>query len=202
MITSRHHSFARLLFAPYLRYLFRKYFHRLNIPASVEGLEQGKSILLIANHFSWWDGFFWYQVNKLVFRKNFHIMMLEEQLERFWFFKYLGAFSVKKNSRSVLKSLEYAANLLEDPDNMVVIFPQGEIEVPWIHQMNMGKGAAHIWKKAQVKAQLVYGVVLTHYGSQPKPTATFYMQPAQSTTAFAHYYHKVMQQAATDLREE
>ena len=62
-------------------------------------IDSGRSILLLANHFSWWDGFVLFQINRLYFRKKFHVMITEENYQKVWFLKYLGSFSVKKNSR-------------------------------------------------------------------------------------------------------
>jgi 1-acyl-sn-glycerol-3-phosphate acyltransferase len=53
-------------------------------------------VLLLANHFSWWDGFLLYYINQKVFRKQFHVMVIEETVQKVGFFKYMGAFSVNK----------------------------------------------------------------------------------------------------------
>jgi hypothetical protein len=54
-------------------------------------------------------------------------MVIEETVQKVSFFKYMGAFSVNKNSREMLASLNYAAELLNDPQNLVLIFPQGKL---------------------------------------------------------------------------
>lgn len=54
-------------------------------------------------------------------------MITEENYKKVWFLKYLGSFSVKKNSRSAIETLEYAGKLLNEPDNLVLIFPQGKL---------------------------------------------------------------------------
>lgn len=120
--------------------------------------------------------------------------MLEEQLSRFWFFRFLGAFSVRKNSRDIMESLHYATELLQDPENLVLIFPQGAIQVPWVSKPETGKGADYIWKKSQTHANLFYGAVLTHYGSQPKPTASFFVQQAQEVASFADFYTQLLRE--------
>ena len=63
-------------------------------------LDANRAILLLANHFSWWDGFFLFYLNRIFLHKRFHIMVSEENYHSVWFLKYLGAFSAKKNSRS------------------------------------------------------------------------------------------------------
>jgi hypothetical protein len=53
-------------------------------------------------------------------------MMLEDQLKRYWFFKYTGGFSVKKKSKSITETLNYTQELLSDGKNLVLIFPHGQ----------------------------------------------------------------------------
>jgi len=201
MIKARHATWARFIFEPYLNHIFRKHFHLLQWPESFPEENGTRSILLVANHFSWWDGFFWYKANQILFKKKFHIMMLEDQLERFWFFRYLGAFSVRKNSRYALKSLEYAAELLEDPENLVVIFPQGSIHVPWAKEVHTGKGAERLWKRAHTHSRLFYGNVLTHYGANPKPTATFFVEEASSVQGFAAYCQAMLHKTEKEWKD-
>ncbi len=58
-----------------------------------------------------------------------YLMMEEAQLRRYFFFSWIGCFSVdRQNMRSAMQSLHYAAKLLKvRPGRMVGIFPQGEI---------------------------------------------------------------------------
>jgi 1-acyl-sn-glycerol-3-phosphate acyltransferase len=53
---------------------------------------QGHSILLLTNHFSWWDGFFanYAAFNNL--KRRLYIMMQHDHFLQHWYFKYLGAF--------------------------------------------------------------------------------------------------------------
>ena len=67
--------------------------------------DRGKAILLIANHFTWWDGFIQGVLNQNRFQRNFYVMMLEEQLRKFPILRTTGAFSIRKHSRSMLESL-------------------------------------------------------------------------------------------------
>jgi hypothetical protein len=51
--------------------------------------------------------------------------MPEEQLATRMFLNKAGAFSIKPGSRSAIESLNYASSLLYEPENLVVVFPQG-----------------------------------------------------------------------------
>ena len=74
-------------------------------------------------------------------------MMLEEQLRRHWYFNYTGGYSVKKHSRSALESIDYTAELLTDPGNVVLLFPQGEINSLYKDTFVFEKGIERMLKK-------------------------------------------------------
>jgi len=60
-------------------------------------IDPKRAVLLLSNHFSWWDGFLLFQLNRLFLHKKFHILVTEENYRSHGFLKYLGAFSVKSN---------------------------------------------------------------------------------------------------------
>jgi hypothetical protein len=124
MIPARPHSGFQRLFQVYLSLRFRLSFraillHGAEIPHT--------PFILIANHLSWWDGFWAYHVVQNFWRKKFFVMMLEEQLKRFPFLSWLGAFSLKKEGFGIRESLSYSLSKLSEPNNVVLIFPQGRI---------------------------------------------------------------------------
>lgn len=99
--------------------------------------------------------------------------MLEEQLLRHRFLNYTGGFSVSKNSKSVLESLNYCNELLMHPGNMVLIFPQGKIESQHQHQFSFGKGIERIiGSKRDGALQVLFVSNLVDYFSNRKPTLT------------------------------
>ncbi|GAC1379486.1 MAG: lysophospholipid acyltransferase family protein [Ktedonobacteraceae bacterium] len=109
----------------------RKYFDRVYFRIRGEYTDEQRatlSILIYANHSSWWDGYVVALVDRLLGTDGY-LMVEEAQLRRYFFFTWLGCFSVDRhNTRSALQSLKYAATLLkEQPARMVSLFPQGEI---------------------------------------------------------------------------
>ncbi len=56
-------------------------------------------------------------------------MMLEEQLRKRMYLNKSGGYSVRKGSRSILKSLDYTAELLKEKKSLVLMFPQGKIRI-------------------------------------------------------------------------
>lgn len=102
-------------------------------------------------------------------------MMLEEQLHKNWFFKYTGGFSIRKNSKTVIESLNYTAELLANKKNMVLIFPQGEIGS--MHDANFvfEKGISKILQRTKNEIQVIFVANLIDYHSNVKPTLHAYM---------------------------
>ncbi len=139
-------------------------------------IDQSKSILLIANHFSWWDGFVLFQINRLYFRKNFHVMITQENYQKVWFMKYLGSFSVKKNSRSIIETLEYAGHLLDDPKNLVLIFPQGKLYSGHVEQIQFEKGLMNLINVSSKTFQYIFAASFTDYFENRKPTINCFLQ--------------------------
>ncbi|RZL44699.1 MAG: hypothetical protein EOP00_19260, partial [Pedobacter sp.] len=79
------------------------------------------------NHFSFNDGPMLHYICRKALKKEFKVMVLEEQMLLFKPLKYVGCFSVNKKSRTLVESLDYAASLLSDKQNMLGIFPQGGV---------------------------------------------------------------------------
>lgn len=138
--------------------------------------EADKSILLLANHFSWWDGFLLFQINRIYFKKKFHVMVTEESYRKIKFMKYLGSFSVRKNSRSVIESLEFAGELLNDPLNLVLIFPQGKLYSNHTDQIKFEKGLMNLINSSQKKFQYLFAALFIDYFEHRKPSVYCYLQ--------------------------
>src|SRR3954463_8204485 len=109
MIYPENNKTVRWFFHQYIKWIIAKNFKKVNF--NDIQLDNTRSVLLLANHFSWWDGFILYYLNIKLLKKHFHIMVLEDTMKQVGFFKYMGGFSVNKNSRSVAHSLNYAAEL-------------------------------------------------------------------------------------------
>lgn len=102
-------------------------------------------------------------------------MVLEDQLRKYWFFRFKGAFSVRKNSRSSIESISYAAKLLDDPANLVLIFPQGRLQSMHVSEPAFQKGVFRLIEKIQGPCQVIYCATVLEYLESFKPTAHFYL---------------------------
>lgn len=158
----------------YIKWIVGKTFHE--IPFNNIEIDKNRSVLLIGNHFSFWDGLILYCVNDKLLKKKLHVMILEETARKERFLKYVGAFSVKKDSKSIVQSLDYAAELLDDPTNLVLMFPQGKLYANFVTNIHFEKGIMRIIEKAAGNFQLIFASIFIQYFKHKKPTATVYLK--------------------------
>ena len=145
MIRADHKRWAELIFDPYLGRILKKDFSHFYISKGMPELPGDTGLLVTPNHISWWDGFFIYHCMKRYSRRKIHLMMLEEQLRQFPFFRYLGAYSIDPGVRkAVRESLEYTKENLVRPDSYTVVYPQGEIVPQDTSPLSFQKGIVHI----------------------------------------------------------
>jgi 1-acyl-sn-glycerol-3-phosphate acyltransferase len=96
-------------------------------------------------------------------------MMLEEQLDTRMFLNKAGAFSIKRGSRSVVESLQYASALLHEPENMVAVYPQGTISSIHRRPVRFEKGVERIITGASDMLMILFYVALPDWYSEKKP---------------------------------
>ena len=173
MIPARRNVFLSNLFARYMKYRMRKAFNQIVVMPFTP--QPGHSILLLCNHFSWWDGFFGNYLAYWHLKRKLYIMMQLDHLEKRWLFNYFGGFSIEKGSRETVKSLQYAAELLSNPENLVVIFPQGELISNHATEVIIERGIERVIKNIKGPCQVVYSCVLIDYFESLKPSAYFHL---------------------------
>ena len=174
MLKSRHHFIVYPFFQHYTRYLLKTRYHSVSIENHFA--DNGNAVLLIGNHVGWWDGFWAMYLNLKVLKRKFHFMMLEEQLLKYRFFNYTGAFSVDKGSRSVVESIRYASELLNDSKNMLLMYPQGRLHSMYEHHFQFEKGIERMLKNRERKVQVVFSANLVDCFTEPKPSLSIYTE--------------------------
>jgi 1-acyl-sn-glycerol-3-phosphate acyltransferase len=129
LIKANHKKWALFVFDVYLKRLLKKSFSDFRLINELPQFDKTINLIITANHFSWWDGFFVYWFNKHFINKKLFVLMLEQQLLRYRFFKKLGCYSINlKNAYSTITSLRYTLDVISDSNNIVAIYPQGEIQ--------------------------------------------------------------------------
>jgi hypothetical protein len=145
-----------------------------NIPV----IKPGHSYILMCNHFSFWDGFIaaylcYYTIYKQQGMKAFYAMSVKKQMQKNKWLQYTGSFSVVPHSRSMKESLAYAAELLSTPGNVLLYYPQGNLESIYIRQIEFKDGLAEIVPQIKGNCQLLWSSNLVEYFESLKPTVYF-----------------------------
>ncbi len=182
MIGAHHSWLHNTFFASYIRYILNKDFDSVNIKGTYK--DQKLPLLVIGNHFSWWDGFFPYELNRKIFKRRLYLMMLEEQLAQRKFFRRLGAFSINPGSRSVVESINYASDVLKDKSNILILFPQGKIHSQYTTDMVFQKGWFRVLKNPGNPVHILFMANLTDYFSKRKPSLFIYLEDFPKTHDF------------------
>lgn len=195
IIKAKHNIIIHPIFKQFSRVMINRHFASVEVIGDIE-TSSDRSVLLLSNHTAWWDGFWHLYLNMKIFKKKFHFMMLEEQLRKHWYFNYTGGFSVNKSAKSVIETIQYSAELLSHPENLVLIFPQGKIESIHKQSIDFEKGVQKIIERTdRSNLQIIYLVnsidyfinkkpVLYHYIKEYKGSDTNYLVLEKSYNAF------------------
>ncbi|OJW12867.1 lysophospholipid acyltransferase family protein [Mucilaginibacter sp. 44-25] len=173
MIPARRVTLFSNWFAKYMRYRMRKAFNRLEVMPFTP--KPGHSILLLCNHFSWWDGLWGNYLAYWHLHRKLYIMMQEDHLQKRMLLNLFGGFSINRQSREMIKSLQYAAGLLANPENLVVVFPQGELISNHTTEIKVERGIELLLRNIKGPCQIVYNCALIDYFESLKPSVYFHL---------------------------
>jgi hypothetical protein len=139
------------------------------------GLKPGYSYILMCNHFSFWDGFWaFYLCNKYFMKKNgmkrMYAMSLKKQMQKNKWLQYTGSFSVEPGKRSIHESFDYAAEILSEPGNLLLFYPQGKLESIYTRHIKFDEGLYEIVAKIKGNCQLIWCSNLVEYFESLRPS--------------------------------
>ena len=173
MIPARRIKLFSNWFAIYMRYRMRRAFNRLVVTPFTP--KPGHSVLLLCNHFSWWDGLWGNYLAYWHLDRYLYIMMQEDHLQKRMLLNLFGGFSINRSSREMIKSLQYAAGLLNNPENLVVVFPQGELISNHTTEIKVEKGIERLIKNIKGPCHIIYNCALIEYFESLKPSVYFHL---------------------------
>ncbi|RYF84583.1 MAG: glycerol acyltransferase [Chitinophagaceae bacterium] len=162
----------------FLNWIIKRRFNKMIIdPVS---LKPGHSYILLCNHFSFWDGFLaYYLCNKVLWKedgmKRLYIMSLKKQMEKNWWLNYIGSFSVEPRKVSMIESFEYAAEMLSEPGNLLLFYPQANLETSHIRHIHFEHGLHEIVTRIEGNCQLIWSSNIIDYFESLKPSVHFDM---------------------------
>lgn len=169
MIKARHSRFAEFLYRFYISRKLRSNFREFILTNNPPVISKNSGLIVTPNHFSWWDGFFTdYLFRKITDRKRY-ILMLESQLKKYSFFRFLGAYSIRQESvSSVKESIEYSKQILKSEKNYLIFYPQGEIQQYESNNVKLKKGLSALIKNTECEIIIVSFKIV--YGKHEKPS--------------------------------
>ncbi|SDN15928.1 Acyltransferase [Daejeonella rubra] len=143
-------------------------------------IKPNHSYLLMCNHFSFWDGVIaaYLGFNAIYTKDNIkctYIMVLKKQLQKNNWLRYFGAFSISPYGRSVNESLDYAAEILSVPGNILLFFPQGNLESSHVREIVFKEGLSQIIPQIKGDCQLIWSSNIPEYFESLKPSIYFNM---------------------------
>jgi 1-acyl-sn-glycerol-3-phosphate acyltransferase len=152
-------------------------------------IKPGHSYILMCNHFSFADGFFaFYLCNKVFWAKNkmrrFYTMVLKKQMQSNLWLQHVGAFSVDPRKRSVGESLKYAAETLSTPGNLLLFFPQGNLESHHITHIHFEDGLKEIIPLIKGPCQLIWCSTIIEFFESTKPSIHYNMLDCGTNETF------------------
>lgn len=169
------HTPAGMLLADFLSgYALGRAFRAVRLRG--EAAPERGPLLMVANHFSWWDGFIQYRLCRRLLGRKLYVMMLEEQLRRHPVLVRCGCFSVRRQSREAVESLDYALRILGDRGNAVLLFPQGRIESLHVGHIRFQSGVGYLLRRAPEGLRIGFNVNLPDYFAHRRPALNVYFE--------------------------
>ena len=170
MIKAEHKWWARLIFNPYTDRLLKKNFGNFYLVNDLPDLDNSAGLIITPNHFSWWDGFIVDFISRKLIKRKIHVMMLEEQLNRYWFFNKVGAYSINiTNPVSMVKTLHYTRDIAGSNENFVVLFPQGKIQSLNEKSVSIKEGLKVLLDTVKFELYVLPMAVKFEYGNNKNP---------------------------------
>jgi 1-acyl-sn-glycerol-3-phosphate acyltransferase len=168
MTPTRHWPLFARVFALYAAWSARRHFAALRVRGT---LASGSAPLVVAvQHVGWWDPMVLFLLSRSRFDGGHYAMMDEQNLSRYPFFRWLGAFGVERRTRAgVLAATRYALARLDEPGARVWLFPQGELRPADARPIRCEPGAA--WLAARSGARLVPVAIRYEFLDEQRPEA-------------------------------
>lgn len=172
--------------------VFRPWMYRRLGGVHVTGLppqiDANRSVLLVANHVSWWDAFLLREAHRCSgSRAPLLTIMTAEQLRRFPFFQLMGVRGLSPSPASIRSALRWLETTKTSGPVWLTYFPQGRIWPSWRHPLGFQEGVLHF-------ARVLAPATLLPVGLHLEPLA------GTSPTAFVAIGEPVhLEVGATDL---
>jgi len=150
MIKAKKNRIFENMFSFYNTRLMKKYFFRIMLSGeeNFTARHAKNPSIIYANHSNWWDGLAAFYLSEKLWNIDAYVMMDIEQMQKYRFFKRIGAFSVNRNNpKEAMESVEYAVSLLQSTNRVLWIFPQGVMQPNDFRPIKFYSGISKIVQK-------------------------------------------------------
>jgi len=183
----------------------RKHFHAVHVRQRAPMASDDPAIptIVYLNHSGWWDGHLCMILGRLVLQKSSYMLVEEQNLRRYRFFTWAGAFGVDRDDpRAALGSLAYATGLLRaDPRAAIFICPQGTIAPNDRRPLKFLRGIAHLARSLDA-VRLVPVAARYDFVQEQQPEIFLSVGPALLCAGAAIRPHALTTQLETALTTE
>lgn len=170
MIPANKNPLLDSFFYLYCRWLLRRNFSGIYIKGleNYSKLDRARPAICFANHTNWWDGFLTFYLTRFNSHKATFCMMEEKQLKYYRFFTWLGMYSVDtSNPLRAAASVRYTIQLLQNPESLCWIFPQGKTTSIY-SPIEVKEGTAYLANNVS-RAQLLPVIFRYEFLKEEKP---------------------------------
>jgi len=190
LIKANHNIIAEVIYKAYISRLLRWNFKKFNLLNEIPHIDKSMGLIITPNHFSWWDGFFADHLMRRFTGRKPYLMMLERQLRKYRFFKYAGAFSIDpERPGSVKESMEYAKKICTSPDDYLIFYPQGEIQLYENKFIKLKRGITLLTSAQNANVLIVSFKIVYNEEKRPSVYCRFgdLIHSHRVSTDFEHY---------------
>lgn len=163
MIYPQKGKLLQKLFSVYVLMILKKHFAKLHLRGEdkIKNIINKYPIIFYMNHSCWWDPIIVFYLSVIRWKLNGYAIMDIIQLKKYRFFSKFGTFSIdRSNPRNAVRSINFAAQILNNGNNALWIFPQGEMLPSQNRPITFFTGIARIINKTSK----VFAVPITfHY---------------------------------------
>ena len=170
-IQTRWNWMAVAAFEATFRPWMRRNLSGIYITGLPERLPANTSVILAANHVSWWDGFLLRELQRRTGSSHpLLTIMGEDQLRRFPFFRLMGTVGIQPTPSATRDALRQVARLRADGPLWLSFFPQGRIWPSWKQPLGFSAGITRFAQEVSPAIVLPVGIHLEPLAN-PAPTA-------------------------------
>ena len=182
MIKQRRNRWFAAWFCHHARQKLKANFRKCSLTpdSQLPVFEDQVPVVVICNHSSWWDPLLALFLSQYIFNRPLYGVMAEEQLRRYGIFRYVGIYSVDRESNQEGRAfLRYTRDLITGKNCLLWIYPQGELLSNGHPSLEFKKGFVQIMTHLP-KVHLLKIVVSYDFWIESKPEIVIDLLPLET----------------------